>query len=58
MYLELSEAGSDSVLLEVFYSDVDGSFSIAGVGESIPLEVVEQFIAEARQRLPAQREGI
>jgi hypothetical protein len=52
MFLELSEAGSSSPLMEAFYSDADGSFSVRGFGGSVPLAVVEQFIASARQLLP------
>ena len=52
MFLELSEAGSSSPLMEVFYSDADGSFSIRGFGGSVPLSVAEQFVAFARQLLP------
>jgi hypothetical protein len=52
MFLELAEAGSSSVLMEVFYSDANGSFSICGFGGSVPLAVAEQFIAAARQLLP------
>lgn len=52
MFLELSEAGSSSPLLEAFYSDADGSFSLRGFGGSVPLAVAEQFIASARRLLP------
>ena len=52
MFLELSEAGSSFPLMEAFYSDSDGSFSIRGFGGSVPLVVAEQFIASARQLLP------
>ena len=52
MFFELSEEGSSSVLMEVFYSDADGSFSLQGFGGSVPLAVAEQFIASARQLLP------
>lgn len=52
MFLELTEVGSSSAVLEVFHSDTDGSFSLSGFGSSVPLAVVEQFIASARQLLP------
>ena len=52
MFLELKEAGALDPLMETFYSDADGSFSLAGFGGFVPLEVVEQFISEARHYLP------
>lgn len=54
MFLWLSEAGSIEILMEVFYSDVDGSFTMAGFGGFAPLEIVERLIAEARNCLPPQ----
>ena len=55
MFIELSEAGSVPVLMEAFYSDADGSFTITGFGSPVPIEVAEQFIARARESLPPQR---
>ncbi|RYD34208.1 MAG: hypothetical protein EOP86_11505 [Verrucomicrobiaceae bacterium] len=53
MFLELSEAESSDVLMEIFYSDTDGSFNFAGFEcGSVPLDVIEQFILEARHFLP------
>lgn len=52
VFLELSVAGSSEVLMEVFYSGVDGSFCLSGSGAPVPLEVVEALIAAARELLP------
>ena len=52
MFLELSDGSSGDVLMEVFYSDADGSFHLTGFGGSVPLYVVEQLITEARHVLP------
>lgn len=53
MFLELSEAGSSDVLMEIFYSDTDSSFTFASFDCGlVPLDVIEQFIREAWQFLP------
>jgi len=49
MYLELYE-GADQ-LLEVFYSDVDGSMTFSSYRQDLPLAVVEWAIAEGKARL-------
>ncbi|HWN97395.1 MAG TPA: hypothetical protein VNT99_20355 [Methylomirabilota bacterium] len=54
MALDL-ECGSDT-LAEVFYSDVTGEFTISLFSRDLPLPVIEQFIAEARQSLVPVRE--
>ncbi|MHA3774825.1 hypothetical protein ACXR0O_25170 [Verrucomicrobiota bacterium sgz303538] len=57
MFLSLSQAGSIETLMEVFYSDADGSFTVAGFGNFVPIEVVEQFLNEARKLLPPERDA-
>lgn len=49
MYLELHEAAEH--ILEVFYSDVDGSMTFSAFRTDLPLEVVEWAIAEGKARL-------
>jgi GNAT superfamily N-acetyltransferase len=44
MYLELSEFGADEPVLEVFYSDKSGEFSLTCFKEAVPLAVVEWLI--------------
>jgi hypothetical protein len=51
MYLELSHPNGSAVL-EIFYSDKTGDMTVGGIQESIPLDVVEWLIAEAKRRLP------
>jgi hypothetical protein len=46
MTLELS--CDTRLIAEIFYSDVTGEFAISFFEQSIPLSVIEQFIAEAR----------
>jgi hypothetical protein len=53
MYLEATVAGKSShVVAEVFYSDASGRFTISCFDESVPIELMEHLIAEARKRLP------
>jgi hypothetical protein len=52
MYLELWERKSDVVVLEAFYSDVDGSMEFTHYREDVPAEVQSWFEQEARRRLP------
>ncbi|WP_052573249.1 hypothetical protein [Haloferula sp. BvORR071] len=58
MFLELSVAGSSEVLMEIFYSSVDGSFSLSSFGAQVPLEVAEALIAGARELLVQRPEQI
>jgi hypothetical protein len=46
MGLELS--CDTRLIAEIFYSDVTGEFTISLFEQSIPLPIIEQFIAEAR----------
>lgn len=53
MFLECTlKSDGTKALVEVFYSDHDGSFSIQTCGAKLPLELVEHVISEARRRLP------
>ncbi|OGA78190.1 MAG: hypothetical protein A2X72_03810 [Burkholderiales bacterium GWF1_66_17] len=45
-------SGLDAVVAEVFYSDANGSWTINTFDCDVPLELVEELIAEARCRLP------
>ncbi len=49
MYLELYEATEQ--ILEIFYSDVDGSMTLTAYRQDLPLGVVEWAIAEGKARL-------
>ena len=51
MYLELSSPDGNAVL-EIFYSDETGDMTVNAIQESIPLDIVEWLIAEAKRRLP------
>lgn len=53
MYLELwGGHPMRNLLLEVFFSDVDGSFANTQYRDDVPPEVVAWFRAEAACRLP------
>jgi hypothetical protein len=55
MFLEISTVNDDrrNILVEVFFSDVDGTFTFTcDAPFSLPLEVIESLIAEARTLLP------
>lgn len=51
MYLEISEFPSLEVILEIFYSDITNKFSITLFKENVPLELIEEAIKIAKQRL-------
>ena len=54
MFLELSDGVIEHApLAEVFYDDLNGQMTLATFDNaSVPLEVVEWLILEARRRLP------
>ena len=59
MYLELHSGDPSKSLpvMEVFYSDFDRGFEVTTFAEaSVPLAVVDQFLTEARLRLPPAHE--
>ena len=53
MYLEISEFPYNSVevTLEIFYSDITNKFSITLFKENVALELIEEAIKIAKQRL-------
>ncbi len=53
MYLELYEAGDQ--IIEVFFSDTDGSMTLSAYRQDLPLIVVEWAIAEGKARLTPVR---
>lgn len=46
--------GLDSVVAEVFYSDANGSWTLNTFDCDVPLELVDELVAEARRRLPTK----
>lgn len=54
MGLELhwSAQGQDSVVAEIFYSDADHTWTLNTFDCDVPLELIEELIAEAKHRLP------
>jgi hypothetical protein len=52
MYLELIEAVSGDEVAEVFYSDETRKMQISIYKQDLPREVIEQFIARAKNDLP------
>ena len=53
MFLECTlQSDGTKVLIEVFYSDEDGSLTIQTSGAKLPLALVKHVIAEAERRLP------
>ncbi len=54
MYLEASipRPGTRDQVLEIFYSDVDGSFTLSYCKDDLPMELVEYMIASAKKVLP------
>jgi hypothetical protein len=40
------------LLIEAFYSDAGAGFSIRFFRDSLPFEIVERFVQEARRLLP------
>jgi len=49
MFLELYDA--EDLILEIFYSDTDGSMTLSAYRPDLPLSVVEWAIAEGKIRL-------
>ena len=37
--------------MEVFFFDADSSSTVTGFGQPVPISVLDEFLAEARQRL-------
>ncbi len=52
MFLELRSSALPEPVMEAFYSDEDGHFSVRGFGAAVPITVMEAFLTEARLRLP------
>jgi hypothetical protein len=52
MFLELWDRSVGELALEVFYSDVNGSFATTRYRFDVPPEVEAWFQAEAHRRLP------
>jgi len=53
MCLELYDG--EDLLLEVFYSDVDGAMTFSAFQQDLPLAVVEWALAEGKARLMPER---
>ena len=53
MFLKLYDAAEQ--ILEVFYSDTDGSMTFSAFRLDLPLAVVEWAITEGKVRLPPMR---
>lgn len=53
MALELHRAvrGQDSTVAEIFYSDADHSWMLNTFDCDVPLELIEELIAQAKRRL-------
>lgn len=54
VYLELNKAHTNPFvqIAEVFYSDVTDEFTLSCFVENIPLDLIEQLIAKAKETLP------
>jgi hypothetical protein len=54
MGLELhwSVQGQDYVVAEIFYSDANHTWTLNTFDYDVPLELIEEMIAEAKHRLP------
>ncbi|TIR29467.1 MAG: hypothetical protein E5X07_25250 [Mesorhizobium sp.] len=54
MALELMDETNHphTLVLEVFYSDADGTLTLTAHREAVPLELVEMAASQARIRLP------
>ncbi len=52
MYLELIEPKSGDVVAEIFYHDEEKKMQISLYKQDLPLEVIEAFIARAKNDLP------
>ncbi|EJE49491.1 hypothetical protein PMI14_05951 [Acidovorax sp. CF316] len=46
--------GQASVVAEIFYSDAEHSWTLNTFDCDVPLEIIEELIAEARRRLPSK----
>ncbi len=59
MYLEasISKPSSRDAVLEIFYSDVDDSFTVSYCRDGLPMELVEHMIVNAKTALPPARCG-
>lgn len=57
MYLEASipRPGTRDQVLEIFYSDIDGGFTISYCKDDLPMELVEYMIVNAKTALPPKR---
>jgi hypothetical protein len=51
MYLELIEDETDDEVAEIFYSDQTGKMTVSVFKSTMPIEVVDLFLAEAKERL-------
>lgn len=54
MGLELHQTlqGKNTVVAEIFYSDVEHTWTLNTFDHDVPLELVEEMVAEAKRRLP------
>ncbi len=52
MYLEAQDM-QHNIVLYAFFSDVNGEFTLSAYCENLPFELVEMFVAKAREILPA-----
>lgn len=52
MYLEAQDK-EHNVLLFAFFNDIDGEFTFSAYREDLPFELVEFFVAKARETLPS-----
>ena len=57
MYLEASilRPGIRDQVLEIFYSDINGHFTISYCKDDLPMELVEYMIINAKMALPPNR---
>ena len=53
MYLELIDLETEDEVAEVFYADEEKKLQISIFRNDMPLEVIEAFIAKAKQEFPA-----
>ena len=56
IYFEVSERGRPQPVAEVFYSDAIGAMVLDTFGNQLPLALIEWMIAEAKTRLPPNRD--
>lgn len=52
MFFEVVHSKTNRTILEVFYSDENGQFSVSLFEKSVPLGLLEWAIGEAKHRLP------